>query len=519
MFKVHNDFIRLFFFKESKILLGKNYINLWILLGILFITFSTIGFANGGLKYLAKKMNDPFVNWVGVNIPFDQQNSISSTKKVLNANQELKQEYNYGHISGHNNFALIFKDKAQQNSYQANGRTVEYGNPILDEIFNKENLIKGTPFRTNDDLGIVIARSFLTKFGYDSAEDIPFLGMELTLKEGDVIVPIPVRAVVESLPGLSMFMTTSHFYYVRYHSPQQGNPFDPNLTQDLVLFVDGDTKKVKGLESAVEAFFNNRSDYKNTFDPEFTITPDSSSYRPGYKLSVDFDPKPEQSELDEMFTALIAFESMQKKETACKRIYNFKLYPFGEYRYNDQLSIHLNALDKVEELKKLLKDKYKIEIEMAQIQALKNYNLIANLTFTLSFFLIFFSILSISFFITNVFERHLDKIKVNIGTFKAFGLDSATLRNIYMLIIYGFLLVALLVAIIAAAILGNLGGVRAVISMFNFSLEPNELYFQLLSNGTYISILVVLIISYIFLRRSSKKIIDHSPGDLIYNRV
>ena len=68
---------------------------------------------------------------------------------------------------------------------------------------------------------------------------------------------------------------------------------------------------------------------------------------------------------------------------------------------------------------------------MGQIESRDNYNLVTNLTRILSVVLIGFSVLSISLFLSNIFKRHLEKIKMNIGTFKAFGIDNKTLQFIY----------------------------------------------------------------------------------------
>ena len=59
---IKNDYFRLFVKREGKVVLGKNYSNLWLLTAVLTATFLAIAFSNGSLDYLSYKMDDPFIN-------------------------------------------------------------------------------------------------------------------------------------------------------------------------------------------------------------------------------------------------------------------------------------------------------------------------------------------------------------------------------------------------------------------------------------------------------------------------
>jgi len=66
---IHKDFKKIFYKNEGVELNGKKRFNFWILFSILTITFIAIGFAAGSLKYLKKKMDDPYINWFNVDLP------------------------------------------------------------------------------------------------------------------------------------------------------------------------------------------------------------------------------------------------------------------------------------------------------------------------------------------------------------------------------------------------------------------------------------------------------------------
>ena len=52
------DYLKLFLKREGKIVLGKNFSNIWLLTAVLTATFLAIAFSNGSLLFLADKMKD-----------------------------------------------------------------------------------------------------------------------------------------------------------------------------------------------------------------------------------------------------------------------------------------------------------------------------------------------------------------------------------------------------------------------------------------------------------------------------
>jgi len=123
--------------------------------------------------------------------------------------------------------------------------------------------------------------------------------------------------------------------------------------------------------------------------------------------------------------------------------------------------------------------------------------------------------LMINIFLSNILSTHLNKIKMNIGTFKAFGID---IKRIYLGMMYIFVLLPLLVSLIIAGILGYLGSVYFLIKILSpFSVERN-LYFDLFDSYTLISVIVLIVVNYLAFSVIINRIFRMSPGDLIYDR-
>ena len=117
-------------------------------------------------------------------------------------------------------------------------------------------------------------------------------------------------------------------------------------------------------------------------------------------------------------------------------------------------------------------------------------------------------------------------MKMNIGTFKAFGLDNKSLAQIYVAIIFMFVFSAMVLAILCSWIYGNIGGVRILFYLTGHQVEANEHYFELVKpwtehsviGWTAFSIVLIFTTSYLVLKYITGKIFSKTPGDLIYDR-
>ncbi|MEO1451199.1 MAG: ABC transporter permease, partial [Bacteroidota bacterium] len=185
----------------------------------------------------------------------------------------------------------------------------------------------------------------------------------------------------------------------------------------------------------------------------------------------------------------------------------------------DYLAVNFVNTSSVRNFKDYLKEEFDLDIDMAQIEAKENFSFVTRLTRIISLVLIGLSVLSICLFVSSIFRRHLDKIRRNIGTFKAFGLDNGTLMQTYLVLINVFIGISMAGGLLLAWIFGALGGIRLILRLTQNKIEAGESYFQLGNVWTLIAIGAVLLISFLVLYLTANKILRRSPGDLIYDRV
>ena len=60
------QYLKLLIQREAREVLGRRWVNLWILVLMLVGTFTSIAFSDGSMNYLKDKMEDPYTNWVSI---------------------------------------------------------------------------------------------------------------------------------------------------------------------------------------------------------------------------------------------------------------------------------------------------------------------------------------------------------------------------------------------------------------------------------------------------------------------
>ncbi|MEM7374163.1 MAG: ABC transporter permease [Bacteroidota bacterium] len=512
---LHKDFRQLFFRKEGKALMGHRYRNAWVLIVILFVTFCAIGFANGSLEYLGRKMDDPFINWINISVPFGKMDSIATIKGRLNE-EAVRSEFRYKNVTGNFRFTLRFPQVDKEGTYSVVGRTLELGNPLLEKILAEDNRLHGTGFSGEQDAGLIVTQAFLQEFGYEEdASHIPTAFPTTT--DEDIMIPLPIVAIVDELPGLSSFATTPFFYSQRFGASAQ-NPFHPRHTTDFLFFVEGDEATAGQFQQVMESWFmETHADEFSPFDPfPSPVNSYTLSHQAGYLVGISLTPKPDEKKLRAVFGRMQ--EDAAFRQFDFLRCFSTQFNLFTKEDEYDNLNINFENLDRIREFREYCKQEFDLEIDMAQVEARENFNFVSKLTYTISLILIGFSVLSICLFLSAVFRRHLDKIRRNIGTFKAFGLDNRTLISTYLNMITGFLAASILGSLLVSWIFGSLGGIRLLLWIFRSELERGQQYFDLLNWWTLVAVLAIMGISFVVLYSLASRILSRTPGDLLYDR-
>jgi hypothetical protein len=148
-----------------------------------------------------------------------------------------------------------------------------------------------------------------------------------------------------------------------------------------------------------------------------------------------------------------------------------------------------------------------MSINLAQVEAKDNFKKVTQITFIVCTTLFIFGILSIVLFITNLLQTHLEGIRSNLGTLKAFGLKDGWLQDVYNIIIFYFLFFAFTIALAPLIVLVSLSKLLLTHSPF-----------EILNIFILLSIVLIFGISLYFARRTTGYLVQATPGDLIYGR-
>lgn len=510
--RLNIESFKLFFIKELNVMLGKNKANWWILYTMFFVTILSISFSKSSIDYLEKKMNDPFINWVNVQNRDDAP--ISRLIVVMSEPNKLKEiSSRFGlHNFEENIYRNLNFITANNKIKPFEGRTIKPSSPILNRILSNDNLIEGRNLVMNPkSIGLIVTKDMLIRMGYNYTPlfihiaypydtEKALIVNDLNLKKSFDYFgsPIPIVAVVKQLPGMMSFLCSEFFVQQK---DNQENTFD--LTKDEYL---------KTLEYA---------NVGNSFSKEKF----ESYLRTITKKSFRIDESTEVNSYKDYELMRINFDSISNHEIGVLsgkiEKYFGTLNIFRVCSYNttnheitlptDYLSIDFQRLDSIKSFAKWANEECGIKIDMTQIDAKNNFNIISRLGNSLSVAIVLISIAFIVIFLINLLRSHFEKVKKNIGTFKAFGMP-----NNWLIIIYMAVLSVMILTAIISALLSSL-----LIEFFSTSLSlTNEgaPIFNVFSNITFYSILATILISLTAIYFTVSKLFRSTPGDLIYER-
>lgn len=500
------SFNRLFTERELAEIRGQKNRNFLILVSILVGTFMAITIADGGLDYLRMKMSDPFVKNLDVTIPFEISDRIPTYKYSLNQDS-IRERFLFDTVMTHVELALGFWDLKELDYTYEKGRSIEYGNPILQQILHKSNLLHGRGFSDVFDYGLIVTRKLLKDHNYPLESH--FIHMAVPRPdEGYFQVPLPIIAVVEELPGLSNFAFTPYFFGSRNSGWE--NPFMIDQYHALDLFFPGnDTAKITRIDKALSAFVKSSESVKD-LDPFVEQSRYEYTYENGTLFSLSFYPGPSEEKLQSILLEMTESVELRKQMKNLERIYFYRMPGTQAMELEwDKMSFMFSKLNHVAEFKNYLYEKYDLEVEMSKVRDKENFVAISVLTITMAVILLLFSVFSVALFVYNLLRNHLSKITMNLGTFKAFGMSNQEIKQIYRGIIRKFCLSGIGIAL----------GIVFLIDLIVVLVFLRDLNaWHMLNIYTLIAILAIIGSVEWTVKITSNAILEHSPGDLIYGR-
>jgi len=523
---LNKDYKWLFFRNEFLALIGKGYNRFTRLLIILFVTFFALSFAKGSYNYLFEKMNDPFTNWVNIPIETDIYRSKRDSLKRFFQSEQNRNEFQLNSITGYVIDNPFFYSKNNVLVAQR-GRTITPGSDLLSKILSTDNVlwIKDEALLNNKDLDskyfydVIVTEEFLNRLDYKLEDEV--LKVRSEYQEDKYDIWLDVLAVVKNVPNESQLL----FFPNLFNSIYRLSTYKEDDTKMFRQFFDeesGNQFQVLSTEANAEKFENllienldsigNDVDRGSTEQKEFTIANNHKMYL--YKIFFD----------DGFYNneELLTFHKHLK--SVAPSTFNFLYLPFNKYNTQEKIfkpyyfAFNFNKLDNIRKFKNFMKDRYQIEVEMSQVESKENFAFVSALTLTISFVLFTLGLMSIIIYLVNLLKTHLNSIKTNLGTYKAFGLNNGTLQNIYIKIILSILAIGVIVAFTLLFVLNLTGVLDIMLASMIPGLDKTFKCLNIFNIWNLFAILIVIGITMFIAYSSINNILSKTPGDLIYGR-
>ena len=524
----NKDYLRLFLKREGKVVLGNGYSNVWLLTAVVAATFFAIAFSNASLLFLEDKMNDPFINWVDIkndNADKDFADLESELWLPENAERFKYNGFEYGY-----EFSYFFFGKNDADHEYLRCRFFgQLNSDLVSAILSDDNVVDGMAVASVDDIpdnsiGVIITEKAVRTLGYENApayvdlysysEGADTLG--ISTFDGRCRAPLPVLGVVKRLPGNVDFISSTRFYQQNWNNIHTFNLNKPDYAKTLCYFVPSDVDLLT-FEADLEAILQSKTEVPFAIDDEGFYPEDQFSF----KNRIVSGDEVYYANYVRIHTGSLSIPYEVLKETNEELLAKYaqydvhRLYP---YIYDDvsssvgaYLSVHFDNLSAIRDFQDFVND-FGVEIEMTQINAKENFESVRIMGGVLSWAMIIFSMVCIILFITNLLQSYFQKVKRNIGTFKAFGIGNRELIKVYMVIMTFIVTVSSVGAFVLVLT------VQELLPVFGVMKEGTYDYLCLFSFKTWCSILIIFVSSLLTVYRLMSKMLRCTPGDLIYER-
>lgn len=537
------DYLSLFIRREGKIVLGKRYSNVWLLTAVLAATFLAIAFANGSLNYLNYKMNDPFIKWVDIKnenkaAAFDQlQRSLGDSL--------LARKYHYRNFSYDYEYSYYFFGKEDTVQVYLKSRFFDVNNKeLIEAIMDDDNRVAGlAPAEVQDisdnSMGVFLTEKALTAMGYVNVPAFVDLyqysggadALGFKSVNNRVRVPVPVLGVVKRLPGNVDMVSFTNLYRQKYDAGNVLNMNNAAYASTLCYFLPEEV-------DAAEFDARLQEEIARKTDIQFVI--DDLGYDP--KEMYSFKNRITSTDEDGYvyhylgFRQVVSLDTLSFTPQICADVndaimadYASKgVYRLFKYNYSnvvlptgDYLSIHFDDLKMIKQFAEEVVNACELEIEMSQINSKENFQSVSVMAITLSIVMVIFAVVCILLFIVNLLQSYFQKVKRNIGTFKAFGISNRELRRVYMTIMLALVGVSVTASLVFVTLIQLILPVLGIVKGEGFG-YLSLWYCDVISFFPPLicvaAIVIVMVSAAVTVRLVMNKLLSATPGDLIYDR-
>jgi len=473
------NFFKHFGVPEFKSIAGYKGKNLIILTLIVLIAMLAIGIGNGATKYLEIKMDNPFIKFVNVTIPYGKQPNLEDFES-----NDLKSTYGYTEIEPVYFRRLTFISSSGK-AVETEARLINKESKLYNFLSNNSQIALSNMFFEDDTYGCVVTKEYLKRLVLQ--EDNPGFIDYINFQENDTI-PIRVLGILSELPDNADMLISKTF------NASIDNHSRLNVTNGY------------------------HDSYLRFYIPELTSN-DIKYENLGFELLpagfVSNDAV--MIERKGVFSSSIINE-IRSIYPNSKRVYDYKRNPTSNQesslRY-DKISFSFENLDSVSVFSSFMKSRYSLLVDMNTIEAKKHFDFFNKLSNLLSISLISFSVFSIFIFIINLILNHIESNKMSLGTLKAFGLSNNSIIGIYATISIGIISTAFFISYCLTIIFGQII-FEVLLNIMRINLDEYILY----SNFPLILLLftfIIIHVGFVYYRLWSR-LKNSTPGDLIYDR-
>ena len=517
------DYFKLFVKREGKVVLGKRYSSLWLLCSVLTATFIAIAFSNASLDYLSYKMNDPFINWVDIPNNYGSAN-MDGFEMALHSD-EYKQLYHYRNHQTDKYWFLPYGMSDMQSSTHLNQRFFgDISTPLVKAILDEQNVVDkcciADSLLDNTSFGVIVTEDALkNKLRYK--DEVPtylyckiFADYNAVDYGADVVdemglVPVPVLAVVKKLPS-NMDLIGTKFFYQQF-TENVFNLCNPTYFSSFIYFVP-ESVDAEAFAADLEAIVESKTSHTG-FVIKNKELPRMVNYEAGKFIAFAYDYEDDLTIADFAVNKQINEAVLAKYgKNGVVRVFNYEVSENPMSDSDNYISIHFNDLDMITEFAEFAKDKFEIDIEMSQINAKENFNEFSIMANILSWTMIVFAIVCIILFIVNLLQSYFQKVKRNLGTFKAFGISNYELIMVYVLIMMATICASIVISLSITWI------IQEFISLLGIQKDGMYDYLEMWSSKTFWSVVVIILASVYTVYTVMKNLLKDTPGDLIYDR-
>lgn len=480
-----NSLIKYLLLPELKLILGRYWVNLWVLILIIFMAILSIGVGRSSMLYLQEKMKSPFIKYVDVYV--NRNNKVDANNFDRDS---LKNYYGYTDIREIKKITLGFLSRDGKYDRDGSIEVVKEKSDFYTRVLSKSPiLVSDKSIFSDSNLCLIVTKDFLRKLGYID-DDIAYINF-LNYSMGDTI-PIKVAAVVSQLPRYTDVIISEALYnYYFTNSLDIRSEAHQNYLRLFLKGIDEVPQKLQDI--GFEKVSNDQLLSDGLVVESYEVNNKDISKITGLL-----------KELSIVFVRVYDYKRI--KISSIDNVY----VPPVSY-----LSFSFENQDSIMPFKKLLYEKYNLRLDMNTLKSQQNFYFFNNLANMLSIGLILFSIIAILFFTINLILNHIDKNKKNLGTLKAFGLSNKLIITIYSLISTILVTIAFFISYILSFILGGLF-LKQLVKISNISID-NTIMYESFGVGWlllfFIGIPIISIAYWIMI-----KLKDTTPGDLIYNR-